>query len=89
MDNLTVELLCMLLQNLESLWVGLVGNDNRAVRPHDAGLGFSNGFNAATCAWQQRLVELRHHDMSEGGPTNTGNEMIVVMTSQQLRTQAL
>lgn len=55
MDDLTVELLCMLLQDLESLWVGLLGNDNRAVGPHDASLGFSNGLNAATCARQEWL----------------------------------
>lgn len=58
MDNLTVELLCMLLQDLESLWVGLLGNDNRSVGPHDASLGFSNRFDAATCAMQEWLVQI-------------------------------
>ena len=53
MDNLTVELRRMLLQDLEGLWVRLLGNDNRAVWPHDTGFGFSNGLNAATCARQE------------------------------------
>ena len=59
MDDLTVELLCMLLQHLESLWVGLLGNHDRAMRSHDAGLGFSNRLNAATFAKQQWLLMIK------------------------------
>lgn len=56
MDDLAIELLCMLLQHLESLRVGLLGNHDRAIRSHDAGLGFSNRFNAATFAKQNGLL---------------------------------
>lgn len=65
MNDLAVELLCMLLQDLESLRVGLLGNDNRAVGPHDAGFGFCNGFNAATCARQEWLSQVVADPLSD------------------------
>ena len=76
MDDLTIQLVCMLLQHLQGLWVGLLGNDNRAVGPHDACLGFSNRFNAATFGrhnWHVRTY------VKEGGlhPTSQAFQMSV------------
>jgi len=48
-DDRAVQLLGMLLKHLEGFWVGLLGNDYRALGLHDACLSFCDSFNTSAC----------------------------------------